>query len=538
VAEATQTLDTPAVPECRAKAEPETVAVVLTLVAGIFANAVAAALTGATVKLMGGVTPFAVEVLEFQRHVMPYYRFFAYAVPITAILIYLMPLFRYLRAGCPQPAPVDAQRRAVNGPLVFAALGFSSWLVGIIVFPLLTVVQFGRWSTELASQQVLSPLVNGFLAATATYLLVDGVFRRRVVQRVFPQGRLADVPGSIALSVRGRLLVFLVAVVFIPMFTLLGLVQAAAARLEAGLPVGEVMGMLTQSSWATFALYILLAIVLTLLLARTLTAPLEDMVAALRRVQRGETDIHVDVTSSDELGVLEDGVNTMIEGLRERERILQTFGRVVEPSVRDHLLAGDIDTAGDVRVVSVLFCDLRGFTTLAERIPAGELIMTLNEYFSAMTAEVRECGGFVDKFIGDAILVVFGLFESDPYDGPARGAAAALRCALAMRQNLADLNAGRAARGAAPLAIKIGLHTGEVVAGTIGARERHEYTVIGDTVNVAARLEQLCKVNGCDLLVSESTLTLARRGGVAPETTRHDSVVLKGREQPVTVYGV
>ena len=538
MAEATTQPIEVAVAACPVKAEPVSIAVAFTLLAVIAANAVAGATTRLTVSLMGGVSPFALEVRQFQNTLMPYYQVFAYGVPITVILMYLAPLFRYLRTGCPQPAPLQVQRRVVSGPLFAAVCGFLSWLFGVILFPVITVIQFGRWSGDLASQQVLSPLVNGFLAATTSYLLMDWVFRRRVAPRVFPAGRLADVPGSFALSVRGRLIVFLIAVAFAPLFTLLGLVRAAAVRLEAGLPVNEVMEHLSWASQITFGLYILLGIVLTLMLARTLTGPLEQMVAALRRVQSGDTEARVAVTASDEIGVLEDGVNAMVEGLRERERILQTFGRVVEPSVRDHLLRGDIDVGGELRVVSVLFCDMRGFTSLAERIPANDLVTTMNEYFTAVTGWVRECGGFVDKFIGDAVLVVFGLFDSDPYDGPARGAAAAVRCAVGMAERLSVLNARRGKRGAAPLAVKIGVHTGEVVAGTVGARERHEYTVLGDTVNVASRLERLCKENGCEVLISENTLSLARRGGATPETIPHGSVVLQGRNQPVSIYGV
>jgi adenylate cyclase len=525
-------------PACGRSTEPESIALALTLFAVVAANGVASATTGATINLMGGVTPFALEVREYERHVLRYYGFIAYLIPIAVILYYLAPLIRFLRRGSPQPAPLRVQQRTVNAPLVVAGLGFAPWLISAFLFPLLTVAHFGRWSGDLSSQQVLSPLVNGFLAAATSYLLMDWVFRRRVIQRVFPGGRPADVPGSIALSVRGRLFVFLVAVAFLPLFTFLGLVRAAAVRIEAGLPVADVMQHLSRSSQIVFAVYVFVGVVLTWMLAKTLTGPLEQIVAALRRVQNGETDARVDVTSTDELGVVEDGVNAMVEGLRERERILQTFGRVVEPSVRDHLLAGAIDIAGEVRVVSVLFCDLRGFTHLAEHTPADDLVLTLNEYFTAMTLWVRECGGYVDKFIGDAVLVVFGLFEADAYDGPSRGAAAALSCALGMRDRLETLNADRAGRGRDPLAMKIGLHTGEVVAGTIGARDRHEFTVIGDTVNVAARLERLCKQNGCDLLISESTLALARRGGVSPRIVLHDSVVLQGREQPVSVYGV
>src|SRR4029077_1148018 len=122
---------------------------------------------------------------------------------------------------------------------------------------------------------------------------------------------------------------------------------------------------------------------------------------------------------------------------------------------------------------SVLFCDLRGFTALAERSAPDELVATLNELFTVLTAWVRICGGFVDKFLGDGLLVVFGLFD----DGNDSGAAHAVRCARGMHERVAELNDKRTAAGRSPLAVSIGIHSGPVVAGTIGAADRHEYTV-------------------------------------------------------------
>src|SRR4029077_16572081 len=114
------------------------------------------------------------------------------------------PIVGCLRAPAPGQVPAWVQRRVVSAPLVVALLGFTGWVSSIVVFPLATLLRTGRWSPDLMSQQVLSPLVSGFLAATSTYLLVDLVFRRQVVPLVFPEGRLSDVPGTLALSVRGR----------------------------------------------------------------------------------------------------------------------------------------------------------------------------------------------------------------------------------------------------------------------------------------------------------------------------------------------
>ncbi len=511
----------------------------------IAANVLAGLTAYVTIELMHGVTPFALEARQFELSLLPYWRCLAYAVGIAVVFVYLRPIILYFRCGASAPAPELVQRRATNAPAVLAFVGFGLWVTSIFVFPLITLVHFGHWSPDLMSQQVLGPLVNGFLATTVSYLLVDWLFRSMVTPTVFPQGRVAEVSGSLAPGVRTRLLLFLIAVAFIPLFMFLGLVRAAAVRLESGMPAGEVMASLASASTITFAIFVVLGVLLTLVVARSLTVPLACTVAALKRVQGGDLDVKVLVNSADEVGVLADGVNAMVETLRDRERILQTFGRVVEPSVRDRLLAGGVGAMGELRTASILFCDLRGFTALAERSPPAEVVASLNELFTVMTIWVRECGGFVDKFIGDAMLVVFGLFDEHasgsgqgvaaPACGADEGAAAAVRCAVGMHDKLAELNLARDRRNQPALAVSIGIHCGDVLAGTIGAADRHEYTVIGDAVNVAARLQQLCKEEGQSLVVSATAYHRARTAGCTTTLTPRDPVVLRGRTEPIAV---
>ncbi len=511
----------------------------LTAFVALGANILASGITATTVELMRGMDPFARQVRAFDLELLPYFTAVTYIIAPVIMAAYLWPLVAYSRCAAHEAPSATVQRRVISGPLAVAAIGFATWLSGLLFFPAATLLHFGHWSPELMSQHILSPLVNGFLAATTTYLCVDWIFRRMLVPRVFPRGGLAEISGAAALGVRGRMLVFLTAVAFVPMFTLLGLVRSATVRLDAGFPVAGVRDALARSSEITFLVYVLLGIALTLLQALTFTRPLQAMATALRRIGGGDLDTSLAVTSSDELGVLEDGVNTMVETLRERDRILATFGRVVEPAVRDQLLAGNLPLHGELRTASILFCDLRGFTALAETAPPAEVVSTLNEFFTAMTAWVRQSGGVVDKFIGDAMLVVFGLFSpgAAAHDAP-QAAASAVRCALGMRHRLRELNTRRAAAGRPPLAMKIGVHTGEVVAGTIGARDRHEYTVIGDAVNVAFRLQQLAKEHGQDVLISETTYNLAAGAGMAPGIEMSDSLALRGRHERVRVYGV
>jgi len=510
----------------------------LSFAVALAANRVAGAAAEESIALMSRVSDFAEQVRAYSLPYVMYWQGLAYPAVILFLYVYLRPVLSWFEGGCVHPAPPLVQRRVVSAPLMYALSGFTAWLTGIPLFIGITLGAFGRWSPELASQHILTPMINGYLASTITYFIVDRIFRSVVYPKVFPEGGLASVPGAFVLGVRGRFFQLLLALSFIPMFVMLGLTRAAEARLARGLDPADLLRQLTTASQATFVVYVLVGGVLAMLVTRTVTRSLEGAASALRRVQRGDLDVRVRVDSADEIGVLEDGVNQMVAALRDRERILQSFGRVVEPGVRDRLLSGQVGQQGELRHATVLFCDLRGFTTFSENHGAEEAVATLNDFFTVTTAWVRECGGIVDKFIGDAALVVFGLLDDDRSQARTiEAAAAGMRCALGLETKLLELNARRCSEGKQELAVTIAIHSGEVVAGVIGSFDRHEYTVVGDTVNVAARLQQAAKDYG-GVVASGDTIALARAGGCDVPVRSTDSVSLRGRREPVVLHAI
>ena len=500
------------------------------------ANRVAGVAASESIELMSRVSDFAEAVRNYDLQYLMYWQGTAYPSVIAFLYWYLRPVLAWFESGQKHPAPAAVQRRVVSAPLVYAISGYAGWLASIPLFIGLTIGAFGRWAPELTSQHLLTPMINGYLAAIISYFVVDWIFRTYVYPSVFPEGGLASVPGTLVLGVRGRVFQLLIALSFIPMFVMLGLTRAAEARLERGLDPGVLLGELTSAGQWTFAVYLLVGGVLAILVTRTVTQSLEEAAAALRRVQSGDLEVRVRVGSADEIGVLEDGVNHMVAALRDREHILQSFGRAVEPGVRDRLLDQDAPQGGERRRATVMFCDLRDFTAFSEEQGAEEAVATLNEFFRMTTIWVRECGGIVDKFIGDAALVVFGLLEEDcTVAATEQAAAAGLRCALGMESRLRDLNKRRAAHAKPELAVSIGIHSGEVVAGVIGSSERHEYTVVGDTVNVAARLQEAAKEYG-GVVASAETCELARRAGLDAPVRSTDSLALRGRREPVVIH--
>ncbi|MEJ7796608.1 MAG: adenylate/guanylate cyclase domain-containing protein, partial [Nocardioides sp.] len=236
-------------------------------------------------------------------------------------------------------------------------------------------------------------------------------------------------------------------------------------------------------------------LLITVLGARAVEAPVRSVRTAMREVEDGELDAEVVVYDGTELGLLQAGFNQMASGLRERERIRDLFGRHVGHDVAQRAAAGlgEIELGGETREVSVLFVDLVGSTTYAEQHPPTEVVAMLNRFFGVVVDEVDERGGLVNKFIGDAVLAIFGAPVQQ--DGHATSAlAAARRIAERLADEVDEVRAG------------IGVATGEVVVGNVGHEERFEYTVIGDAVNAAARLTELAKeVPGGLLASAEST---------------------------------
>jgi adenylate cyclase len=220
-------------------------------------------------------------------------------------------------------------------------------------------------------------------------------------------------------------------------------------------------------------------------------------------------------------------ITRLVARAAEEQARRARLARYFSPEVAAMLGSARGEAAGESREVTVLFSDLRDFTALAERLEGPQVVALLNRYHEAMVETLFGLGGTLDKYLGDGLMAYFGAPVAQP-DHAAR----AVRCALAMQERLEALNVARPA-GEPPLRMGVGVHTGTVVLGDVGAHQRREYTAIGDAVNVAARLEQLTKARGVPVLVSESTRAAA---GPALAFTPAGVVEVRGRSQPLAVY--
>src|SRR3954469_17335737 len=232
---------------------------------------------------------------------------------------------------------------------------------------------------------------------------------------------------------------------------------------------------------------------LTVLFAKSIVRPIADLRRATEAVREGRFDVSVPVTTGDELGELAASFNQMVEGLAERERLREAFGTYLDKSVAEFILSEGFAEEGVERDVSVLVCDVRDFTEFARHADAKEVVARLNELFEIVVPIVTRHGGHVDKFVGDGVLAVFGVPEIYP-DHADRAVRAA--CEIATRVN-SDAGPG--------LRIGVGVNTGRVVAGSIGGAGRLNFSVIGDPVNVAARVEAATRELDEDILITEAT---------------------------------
>ena len=284
-----------------------------------------------------------------------------------------------------------------------------------------------------------------------------------------------------------------------------------------------------------FAVAVVIGLGLSAMGARRLVQALWRVVDGAKAIQAGNLAVQVPVTSRDEIGQLAEAFNRMAEELRTKERIKDTFGKYVDPRVVAQL----IDTSKDMeqaerRVATILFSDLKGFTAISEQLTASAMVRLLNRYFTVVAEQIRAHNGVLEKYIGDAVMAFWAPPFSTGDDHAASACLAALahrEAVAALRPELPDLLGLR--RNVPELTVRMGLATGEVVVGTVGAPTAKSFAAIGDITNLASRLEGVNKVYGTSVILAEETYRLAQ---TVVEARELDTVVVAGKSEPVRIY--
>ncbi len=291
----------------------------------------------------------------------------------------------------------------------------------------------------------------------------------------------------------------------------------------------------TTLNWIVTAIATALGLLFATFVTRSLVDPVKRLLGGTRAVEAGDLEVEIEVKTRDELATLAHSFNHMVGGLREKEHIRETFGQYVDPRIVQRVLEKRLSAdRGERQTMSVFFSDLEGFTRLCEGLTPDMAVRFLNRYFALMSAGVRERQGIVDKYIGDAVMAFWGPPFVEPADH------ARLACLAALDQ-MARLDTFRAAlpelfgvtHGLPEVNVRMGLASGDVTVGNIGSETSRGYTVIGDTVNLASRLEQANKFYGTRILVSDATRDLAGDSLVFREI---DSLRVAGKLEPVKVH--
>ncbi|GHU06849.1 adenylate/guanylate cyclase domain-containing protein [Spirochaetia bacterium] len=278
---------------------------------------------------------------------------------------------------------------------------------------------------------------------------------------------------------------------------------------------------------------LLIAILCIWFFSKTISNPLKILTAASAQIADGNYELELETKNHDEIGLLTGSFVSMSRGLAERERLKTTFGRFTNQVIAEQAMSGEMSLGGETKNATVFFSDIRSFTSLAEKLEPVEVVEFLNDYMTRMVACVEQTGGVVDKFIGDAIMAVWGAPSTT--GSPAQDALAAVQTALLMRSALIEFNKERLAEKKPRVRIGCGINTGSIVAGQIGSHSRMEYTVIGDAVNLASRAEELNKPLGTDILITENTWKLIQNEIDAEEMP---PVTVKGKRNPVRLFAV
>ncbi len=415
------------------------------------------------------------------------------AVPVNAM--FLRHAMAWVREGR-EPSPGE-RRDTLSQPLRQTLSAFLGWFGAAVIFGLLN---------DDAARVSVGITLAGLVTCSMLYLLLERHFR--------PIYALALADAELP-SQRREIL---------PRLMLAWLLGSAIPLLALGLAPVTVPEDQRDLDWQLTVLVVTAIVAGGLVMraaARSVADPINRVRDALRDVEEGDLEVEVPVDDIGEIGRLSAGFNSMVHGLRERSELSDLLDRQVGPEVARHSLEEKPSLGGGRRPVTVLFVDLHGYTAYAESHTPEEVVRMLNRFFGVVVEVVTEAGGHVNKFEGDAALCVFGAPEDQP-DHAAR----ALRAAASLPAALAGLPEGPTAG--------IGVATGDAVAGYIGTASRYEYTVIGDVVNVAARLTDFAKGHSRGVLAAEETVSAA--GGPSTGWQPIGPVRVRGRSAETMVY--
>ncbi|WP_321495706.1 adenylate/guanylate cyclase domain-containing protein [uncultured Desulfobacter sp.] len=421
----------------------------------------------------------------------------------------------------PQPDILEkARRRVLNAPYFLVIIDGVIWGVGSFLF--LAAGFPGGVRVGLGS---------GLISVTMAFFWVEHMSQFFRIPLFFPDGNLSGVSGVKTISLKIRFIALFCAVSLVPLaFVHLTIQRYRHVQEVHDFPLEYILHSLESTLMVESGIFMVYAIGLFLFATHHLRRPVQDIIRVMNHAKKGDFTRKVQVYSTDEIGFAGETLNAMNQGLLEREKIKDAFGRYVDPRIRDEILSGRVSLDGERKEATILFADLRHFTPLVAVTPAKDLIHILNSYFDEISHAIESHGGLILQFIGDEVEAVFGA----PVARYGHEADAA-NAALDMRRRLLTLNEKFKEQGLPTISHGIGIHTGPVFAARVGNADRSAYSLIGDTVNMASRIQDLSKTFGTDILVSQTMYDILKD---RYDFSEMPEVRVQGKDAPVQVYAL
>jgi len=464
-------------------------------------------------------------ILKMVNSLDMFYGIFFTVVMLVVVIWYELPIRKCLKSFYlgleTDPLLLEkARRRVLNEPYMIVILDMVGWGLGSFLF----------WAVGTPHGLGIG-IACGLITMTLAFFWVEHVSQHNLVPLFFPKGNLSKVSGVRSISLKARFAALIFAVSLVP----LAFIHLTIHRFRQMQMMDEMtLLMLVRRMEETIAkesiLFMGVAIGLSWLVVQNMKRPVIEIIRVMGHVKQGDFSKQAKVYTNDEIGFAGEMLNSMTNGLREREFIKDTFGKYVDSRVRDEILRGGIPLDGELKEATILFADLRNFTPLVAVTPPRELIYVLNAYLNEMAEAIKENNGLILQFIGDEVEAVFGAPVYQPDHE-----LAAVKTALTMRQRLARLNKDFASQGISPISHGVGIHTGSVLAANIGSADRSAYSLIGDTVNLASRIQGLTKEFRTDILVSEKVQSII---GNLYDFRPMPEIKVKGKSDPIQVFSL
>jgi sigma-B regulation protein RsbU (phosphoserine phosphatase) len=424
--------------------------------------------------------------------------------------------------------------KLVNLPMKLAVTTLAGWLIAAILFSILPHVfpNLHPWPHE-SSHKISAWMV--FVAAPITVSWVYFVQERWLRMKMpvlFPGEALVSVPPAFRINVLTKLLIVTLVITCIPLTMISHVTLHQIHEIKAGnQSVDAFLAHMPTLIWFLFGVSVTLAAGLSVFIAKSVSEPLSKFESAMRTVRHGNLDVTVPVLTNDEIGRTGEGFNRMIKVHRELDSIRDTFGRYLSEDVVEEILKspGGVELRGELRDITILVADLRGFTRITASLEPRQVLDLINRYLEKMTEIIMKHGGTIDEFTGDGILVFFGAPKTMP-----EHCLTAVKCSLEMQEAMDALNAENLQCGLPALEMGIGVNTGQLIVGNIGSEKRKKYGAVGSPINLAFRIE--AETAGKEILVAPAVLPHLDGKGVVVKAS--EEALLKGMDLPVTLYRV